>query len=194
MEVIKIELAFFEDCIFNSPLPHEIDLVSKNRQFQLGYLCLELREDFSIPSSFKQCTVPTTNGSEKAPKKRISDSRMNHSGPKPGKIAPKVQKQQTLPPNVLSPTVAQPNIDSFISINQNLTTGEKVFQCNSCGLSTPLRTSIKRHVENKHMTSSKVFRCRTCNDVTFNVKSNLKRHYMTKHDMPEPAAAGMLMC
>ena len=125
MEAIKIGLSIFEDCIFDcSPMPYEIDLLSKNTQFKVGYLLLQIQDDFSIPvSSLKKCA--NVNKPENQSKKRISNSFSSSSPLKQVKIVSSVNKPQLIPPDIPS-TGVQPSADSFISINQNLTTGEKV--------------------------------------------------------------------
>ena len=201
MDAITINLQVFEDAIFNEHLPYEINLVSKSRDELLGHLFLDQQNDFAIPvlkaSSFEEPISNNANSQKQAKKRSCSQiPAPKHAPAKFGKsnsLSSNVSNSENVANNVAS-SVPQPNVDSFISVNQNLATGDKTMQCTFCGFSTHLRTSIKRHVENKHMPSCKVFKCQSCENVTFNQKANLKRHYMTKHGIPEPAAAEMLIC
>ena len=82
--------------------------------------------------------------------------------------------------------------ESLIQITQNLTTGDKNFQCSMCGYSSNQKSATKRHIELKHLPKTSVFKCQLC-DVTANLRHNLKVHYTNKHSLPDQAARAMLM-
>ena len=85
------------------------------------------------------------------------------------------------------------DVSSMMSVNHNLLTNEKTFECLFCTFETSHMSSITRHIETKHLPSSVVFNCRSCN-YSSKFKHNLKSHYMKAHNMPAPAAEGMLTC
>ena len=87
--------------------------------------------------------------------------------------------------------VNRPNSESLLSITQNLTTGEKIYQCSFCDYKGNRKDSAKRHIELKHLPKNTVLKCQLC-EFTANLKHNLKKHYTSRHDLPEPAANAML--
>lgn len=81
--------------------------------------------------------------------------------------------------------------ESLINITQNLTTGEKTFQCSMCGYTSNQKGAVKRHIELKHVPKQSVYKCQIC-DYTSKLRFPLKTHYTTKHSMPEEAAKKMM--
>ena len=193
MESININMELCEEFVKYFCFPSECYLVSKDAEQRIGRILLELETGFS-----SQMLIPkyAEASSKLEPKKQQSKKRTpdlpsvpTHQS-KLSKKAP-VFNQAKVESSVLSSSIPQPNVESFISINQNMTTGEKTFQCTFCGLSTGFKNSIKRHVMTTHIPSATVYECQTC-DFKAKEKSNLKKHYMSKHKMPEAAAKGML--
>ena len=84
------------------------------------------------------------------------------------------------------------DVSAMMIETKNHATNEVTYQCAFCKAEIKLLSSMKRHIETKHLPSSVVFKCRTC-DYSTKYKHDLKKHYMTKHNMPEPAAQGMMM-
>ena len=186
---MELSLYFMHDDNF----PYQIDLVSKDRKLDLGHLCVELAQEASnpifLPENFQHLTP---NNSKTQLQKRRSNPVANRN-PSMAKVSKSAQPVTTPQPvgNNISSSVPRPGVDSFITINKNMTTGEQTFQCTFCGVSTGFKSSIKRHVENTHLPSATVYKCQTCG-ATATQKSNMKKHYMKKHGMPEAAANGML--
>ena len=83
------------------------------------------------------------------------------------------------------------DVSSMMTVMQNMSTNEKSYRCSFCGEEIKTHSSMKRHIETKHLPSPD-FKCLNC-DYSCKQKNNLKRHYMTKHCMPEPAAQGMML-
>ena len=83
------------------------------------------------------------------------------------------------------------DVSSMMTVMQNMSTNEKSYRCSFCGEEIKTQSSMKRHIETKHLPSPD-FKCLNC-DYSCKQKNNLKRHYMTKHGMPEPAAQGMML-
>ena len=88
----------------------------------------------------------------------------------------------SVPCNAESVLTSKANADAMIIINQNLTTGEKSFQCSLCVYSSIHKSAVKRHVEIKHLPTSTVFKCQLCT-VTATLKFNMKKHYIKTHWM-----------
>ena len=187
METIALEFEIYEKFIHSFRLFPDIDLVSKANRIKLGSLKVSL--SFCGPVSEPQPMMgPHHENSIKEPaskRKTALSTKSNHSAAKYGKNVAVANKAP-----VISAPISQYNIDSFVSISQNMKTGEKTFQCSFCG-NFYHPNSINRHIRNSHMPSATVFKCQTC-DFTGKEKWNLKKHYMNKHKMPEAAALGML--
>ena len=83
------------------------------------------------------------------------------------------------------------DVSSMMTVMQNMSTNEKSYKCSFCGEENKAQSSMKRHIEIKHLPSPD-FKCLNCG-YSSKLKNNLKRHYMTKHGMPAPAAQGMLL-
>ena len=110
--------------------------------------------------------------------------------------SPKLPKQLLVADNKMSefqPVLSnvKPDVSSMVLVVQSVSSSEKQFQCSFCDYRSPIMNNVKRHIEMKHVPSSTVFQCKTCS-ATFKLKQVLKRHYMTVHTMPEPAAKAMM--
>ncbi len=83
-------------------------------------------------------------------------------------------------------------VDAHLLINTltNPNSSEKLYQCSFCSVQAVAKSSVKRHIEIKHI-PSETYDCLTCSKKC-NLKSNLKKHYMKFHQMPEVAANAML--
>ena len=85
------------------------------------------------------------------------------------------------------------NVKALIKTLVDPQRSEKLLQCSFCSYQTTYFSTIKRHVEQKHLPKTETFNCLTCGK-EFGVKSNLKIHYVKVHKMPELAAKTMLQC
>ena len=114
------------------------------------------------------------------------------------KTNPKPQpKMETRPATVntagLSGNSPKIDVSSMMKIVQSVGSNDKTYQCAYCGSESTHMSSMKRHIESKHLPSTVVFNCRSCS-YSSKYKHDLKKHYMKVHNMPEPAAQGMLVC
>merc|ERR1712226_353950 len=87
---------------------------------------------------------------------------------------------------------AKIDVNSLMSIIEDMATREKSYKCSFCGSESTAVTSMRRHIQTKHMPNSATFNCLTC-DYSTKHKFVLKNHYMNKHGMPEPAAQAMMI-
>ena len=85
------------------------------------------------------------------------------------------------------------DVSSMMKVVQSMDSNDKTYQCSFCGSQTSLLSSMKRHIECKHLPSTVVFNCRSC-AYSSKYKHDLKKHYIKVHNMPEPAAQGMMIC
>ena len=119
------------------------------------------------------------------------------------KSAPKRQMQSNslVPPRkskMVEPIQACDNVistkvspEALVNVTQNLTTGEKNFQCSLCGYVSNQKSAVKRHIELKHLPKTVVFNCQLC-EYTASLRFHLKSHYTGKHNLPAQAAKAML--
>ena len=194
MDSINVYLEFFEQVIQGINVPSVYDVITKDKQLTIGRLSLELGQDSPDPVfSPKNLNASSGTFSEKQRNKRTAKTSIfpMDSGAKVNKNS-QGTKQPPATLNNVATSVPKPSMDSFISVSQNLTTGEKTFQCTFCGVSMGSKGNMKRHVETTHIPSATVYKCQTCG-ATAKEKSNMKKHYMNKHKMPEAAARGMLL-
>ena len=70
---------------------------------------------------------------------------------------------------------------------------DKLFQCSFCSYEARVSSSVKRHIELKHLPQSITLNCLHCS-ATFKLKQGLKVHYMKIHGLLEPAAKAMMPC
>ena len=87
--------------------------------------------------------------------------------------------------------VSKVDVSSLVTTLVNASTNEKLFQCSFCSYQTKTGSHAKRHVELKHVPNNSKFSCVSC-PKQFNLKSNLKTHYIRTHKMPEAAATAIL--
>ena len=83
------------------------------------------------------------------------------------------------------------NANDMIKIMQDFETKKKTYYCVVCKYETIHNTTIKRHVEMKHMPKTVSLNCLQCSK-TFTLRQHLKSHYMKTHGLVEPAAKAML--
>ena len=121
----------------------------------------------------------------------------------PKRMQPAVLSKKPIPKNKTmtgtSPVSAEnmlslaDNPAAFINVSQNMISGQKSFNCAVCGQTASLDSSIKRHIKEKHMPSSVIFKCQFC-EHSCNRKSDLKKHYLRKrHSLTEQQATAMLL-
>ena len=92
---------------------------------------------------------------------------------------------------VKDPLQSKADVSSLINTLIKPGSNEKLFQCSFCTYQSIRSGDVKRHIELKHLPSGILFSCLTCGK-TSKTKSNLKKHYMSVHNLLEPAANGML--
>ena len=158
-----------------------------------------------VPDEHEQNGTPILKGTSQYahPQKRMAPRSPNPSKfnlkAKVPKSSPMCKKDVSEPvspvarPQASTAGVAKVDVSSMMSVNQNMSTNETTFKCLFCDFETSHKWSITRHIEIKHLPSNVVFNCRSCN-YTAKFKHNLKSHYMKTHNMPAPAAEGMLAC
>ena len=181
-------LEFFELNINSSDFDQkrlfEGDVTCANTGGYMGKICIsELRNSPSLP----KINEPTSNLSPmKSPAKRKvtngSVSQMSCKIIKP-KVTLNVQ-------NTSAVVTSQANPDALITTSQNMSTGEKTFECSLCGYrSTDSKRNVSRHIDAKHLGTK--FTCKTCG-ATAAVKYDMKKHYVTKHGLSKEAAEVMV--
>ena len=106
----------------------------------------------------------------------------------PKALQPPSKQVQSIP---LNPNAPKIDVTSMMSITQNMSTNERSYKCSFCGQDTVLLSSMRRHIETKHLPSTASFACQSC-DYTTKLRYVLKNHYIGKHGMPELAARGMM--
>ena len=112
----------------------------------------------------------------------------------PPKIAPKTSiklepKGQPVIPDIGNEPKL--NASDMIKIMQDFETKKKTYCCIVCKYETVHSTTIKRHVEMKHMPQTVSLNCLQCTK-TFNLRQHLKTHYMKTHGLVDQAAKAML--
>ena len=106
-------------------------------------------------------------------------------------VIPTVAKKECMTSAATSHNASKIDVSSMMSSVENMATGEKSYKCSFCGSESAHLTSIRRHIETKHLPSTVSFDCRQC-DYKTKLKFMLKKHYTNKHQMPEMAAQGMM--
>ena len=190
---ISLNLQVFQELICGNRIISEYDIVAKQTAMKIGHLMLKLTQE----DHFNSISIPTNleyaNDSAKQPVKRtfksfLEDRKVPAKSCKSASIEKKVP---ALKANLPSLSGVQSNVDSFVSINQNMTSGERTFQCTFCRVATTTKGSIKRHIVNTHLPSVTIYKCESCS-ATAKEKSNMKKHYMNKHKMSETAANALV--
>ena len=90
-----------------------------------------------------------------------------------------------------SDPTAKRDVSSLINTLANTQTKEKIHQCTFCNYQSDSLSHAKRHVELKHLPPRILHPCLTCGN-SFKIKSDLKKHYIKVHKMPDHAAKAML--
>ena len=123
------------------------------------------------------------------PMKRMKSSLSGGASLKAAKLPPSITSASL---NASSEVItSRANADALINASQNLSTGVKSFTCSLCPYGSSHKSHVKRHIEMKHLPNATVFECQTCGKTT-KLKYDLKKHYMTKHGLPEKAAQAMV--
>ena len=166
------------------------DISCQSTNETVGYVMFCPREQEGFPEAAKAMT-----GLKRKDPPRTDLSKINQ---KPKCVKLKPTNTQVVPKPPSNPVTrgsqsAKVDVSSMMSVNHNLSTNEKTFKFLFCTFETTHMRSITRHIETKHLPSSVVFNCRSC-DYSSKFKHNLMRHYMKTHNMPAPAAEGMLTC
>ena len=154
---------------------------SKNQEVQENLVLAD--NDYLLSRSFpatqkarvpkRQMTVVSNNASTKPIKKKFQNQR------------PEVSSMASL---IQNPKV---DVSSLRRVLVDSSTQEKIFQCTFCSYETKFPSTIKRHIEMKHLPKSVTLNCMQCTS-TFAMKQSLKQHYMNVHGLSAPAAKAML--
>ena len=176
---------------------HNLSLADEESQILKPYRIVDEKAQFSYLGSITFCPKQskTSRGILKSPPKRqlsgLSPVKKTNNATKQNKFASPPTKQVESPmPSSVAPKI---DVTSMMSVTLNMSNNEKSYKCSFCSQETALLTSMKRHIETKHLPSTTSFDCRNCEYKT-KLKFMLKKHYMNKHAMPEPAAQGMMTC
>ena len=140
-------------------------------------------ENHQMTSHMKRSSVPSK---PPFPAKRTKPSKL--SAAKSSASNPKQPSGVPVPSSG-----AKIDVSSMMSVIQNFSSNETTYKCSFCQAENKLLSSMKRHIEAKHLPSTTVFNCRSCS-YSSKYKHDLKKHYMKRHSMPEPAAQGMMLC
>ena len=89
------------------------------------------------------------------------------------------------------PNLPPVDVSSLRRVLVDSQTNEKIFQCTFCNYETKFASTIKRHIELKHLPQRVSLNCLQCDSV-FKLKQHLKAHYMRSHGLLEPAAKAMM--
>ena len=87
--------------------------------------------------------------------------------------------------------LSKPDISGLVRTFQDVKTKQKFHQCTFCNYQSPHSSTMKRHVELKHLPQTISYNCLQCSS-TFRQKSNLKIHYKGVHGLLDPAAKAMM--
>ena len=191
MESVQVRLSFAEDMLKSYSLPHFSvtgEIIDQVTQKLFGNIIIDSvrakeqvlnRSDLQNPSNVKT-KRPSGNVSSGCDSKKSKTKGSN--------LLPVASQIKVSVPS-LGPKV---DVSSQMTVMQNMTTKETTYKCSYCGSETKLLSSMKRHIESKHLPTSTVFNCRTC-EYSTKYKHDLKKHYMSRHGMPEPAAQAMIV-
>ena len=148
----------------------------------------------TVPNAMKNSNAIFTSQKTSSPTKFAPVER-KHTKTVPAKVPktmPSFQPKETsVSSNLGVPPSAQVSASDMIKVMQDFQTKKKSFCCIVCKYETPHQGTIKRHVETKHMPQAPSLNSLQC-PRSFNLKQNLKTHYMKKHGLLEPAAKAML--
>ena len=149
--------------IFTTKLTHSYKTMAfENLKNALKRMC---------PSSRHDSKRVTYNSQQKAAKLTVARPEASSmSGPAPQKI----------------------DVSSMLTVMQDANSDERSYKCSFCGSECTHLTSMRRHIETKHLPNSVSYSCLTCDYISKH-KFVLKKHYMAKHGMPEPAAQAMMV-
>ena len=184
---LEITFEFVEsfETLFNGTLPLKSLIVQQSfgNFIHFGNLIFQETESGSIYKA-KQMSCEDRYLIKES-KRRKTENRLNSSGA--------VQKRPNLSNQVIntaSTVVAtQPievlhqkkDVTSLICTVFNPATNKKTFQCSFCLYNSGIQIgNMKRHIEQKHLPQSVVFKCLKC-DGSFKNKETLKNHYKKVH-------------
>ena len=183
LHLIDYFLEANQGAVILKPLSRVADIILCDEHKKVG--TIEILFDPSLDNSVFN---PETPPIKTAPKRKSQSCNFVLPMKQPKIFAPNIINSPTAD-TVLS---SKANPEALVNITQNLTTGEKSFQCSMCGFSSSRKDTTKRHIELKHLPKTTVLKCQLC-DYTASLKFQMKRHYTGKHSLPEQAANGMLM-
>ena len=181
MECVEVEITIDSVCL-NSSL---FQGVINDDKFVCGSFKIS-KPDQCIPkladNSLKRSVVSTANVKRKFSALSKAPPQLNSvSKPKDTPVIPEVKIGS-------EPKL---NANDMIKIMQDFETKKKTYYCVVCKYETIHSTTIKRHVETKHMPQTISYNCLQCTK-SFNLKQNLKSHYLKHHGLNEQAAKAML--
>ena len=90
---------------------------------------------------------------------------------------------------VLSAASSKVDTSTLISVVQNLRTNEKEYRCSFCEYLSKNQANARRHVELKHIDTGIVFKCKTCGDTSKLKASMKRHYIKCHNMSPEAADA-----
>ena len=178
-------IATIQDFVIANSVPILVDLILPARHENIGNLEM-IFVDSANRSNISQHFLAKKSVS--LPKRKMqSNYLLTPNKPKMMTIIASSANMQSA--DGLLTTKANP--EALINITQNLTTGDKSFQCSMCGYVSNQKGTVKRHIDLKHLPKTAVFKCQLC-EYTASLRFYLKNHYTGKHALPEQAAKAML--
>ena len=178
-------VATIQDCVIANSVPFLVDLILPASHEKTGNL-----EMIFVDSADQSNNSPNflAKKSVSLPKRKMQ-SNYHVTPSKPKMMTTNASSENMQSSDDLLTTKANP--EALINITQNLTTGDKSFQCSMCGYVSNQKGTVKRHIDLKHLPKTVVFKCQLC-EYTASLRFYLKNHYTGKHALPEQAAKAML--
>ena len=187
--MISVNFSLFEEHVATviGSIPISGKVFHSLTEQMIGFINLQFHQKDAVLKP----TSTQLSGQIKSPKKRLAPAGKRQTSQPKAIYKPTQMTESSTIANVDIVTTSKASPDALINATQNLSTGEKNFQCSLCPYSSKNKGHVKRHIEIKHIPNSTVFKCRMC-DKTCNLKYNLKIHYISKHGMPDDAAHVMV--
>ena len=197
MDVFDIDVMLSHEMLMTieaAEVPLECDIFEKSKSQIAGFMLL--KQNKTPVEQFNQATTSFSKLPPIIGVKQISPAKRASLSKGPMQKAKAIKGSAPALPNQVVTTSGgggKVDVSSMMSVTQNLATNEKSYKCSFCGFESSHVSSVTRHIETKHLPSTVMFNCRSC-QYSSKFKHNLKSHYMKAHNMPAPAAEGMLTC
>ena len=187
-----IELEDF--IVENIILPNDKILAFEIYNPEIGLKCGNLKITNSDIDASKKCGNAEKEG--KVTKRKTEVKAGKISNLKVGKVTKSEPVLSAMKATPKSQVQIQPDFqqdpNDMIATMQSLDSGRKVFSCKICGLQGLQKQNVRRHIILKHMQGLIAsVSCSLCQK-EFTLKSNLKAHYISAHNMPDNLAKAAL--